>query len=131
VTEPVWLSRQAVLLLHAEGLAEHGGLDGVRDAGLLDSALARPRNRFAYDGETDPCRLAAAYAVGIARNHPFADGNKRAAFVAAVTFLHLNGQVVDAPEGEAVAAMLDLAAGDLPEEGFAAWLRDNTRPRGD
>ncbi|TCZ60857.1 type II toxin-antitoxin system death-on-curing family toxin [Roseicella aquatilis] len=126
---PVWLSRQVLLLLHAEALAEHGGLDGVRDPGLLDSALARPENLLAYGGEADLCRLAASYAAGIVRNHPFADGNKRAAFIAAVVVLEINGISVNVPEGEAVAATLDLAAGDLPEEGFAAWLRDTTAVR--
>jgi death-on-curing protein len=130
VTDPIWLSRQILMLLHGEALAEHGGLDGVRDLGLLDNALNRPANRLAHEGERDLCRLAAAYASGIVRNHPFADGNKRAAFIAAVMFLELNGVSVDLDEGEAIAATLDLAAGDLPEEGFAAWLRDNTRPRG-
>lgn len=127
--EPVWLDLQVLLLLHRQALAEHGGLDGVRDHGLLDSALAWPMNRYAYESEGDLCRLAAAYASGIVRNHPFADGNKRTGFVAAVLFLQLNGLVLDAPDGQAIAAMLDLAAGDLPEEGFAAWLRDTTRPR--
>lgn len=129
MTEPVWLSRQVILLLHAEGLAEHGGLDGVRDPGMLDGALARPQNLMAYEGETDLCRLAAAYAYGLAKNHPFADGNKRAAFIAAVVFLELNDISVDVPEAEAIAAVLDLAAGELPEAGFAAWLSDNTRKR--
>ncbi len=129
MTEPVWLDAEVLLLLHRAALAEHGGLDGVRDAGLLDSALARPMNRHAYEGETDLCRLAASYASGIVRNHPFADGNKRAAFLAAVVFLERNGVVPDLAEGEAIAAVLDLAAGDLPEEGFAAWLRDNITPR--
>lgn len=129
MTEPVWLDAEVLLLLHRAALAEHGGLDGVRDPGLLDSALARPMNLHAYEGETDLCRLAASYAAGIVRNHPFADGNKRAAFLAAVVFLERNGMAPELAEGEAIAAMLDLAAGDLPEEGFAAWLRDNTRPR--
>lgn len=129
MTEPTWLDPQVLLLLHRRALAEYGGLDGVRDHGLLDSALARPVNWFAYEDERDLCRLAAAYAGGIVRNHPFADGNKRTAFVAAVLFLELNGLVLDAPDGEAIAAMLDLAAGDLPEEGFAAWLRDSVHPR--
>ena len=129
MSEPVWLSAQVLLLLHRQALVEHGGLDGVRDHGLLDSALARPLNLHAYEGEEDLCRLAAAYAGGIVRNHPCADGNKRTAFIAAVTFLELNGTSPDLAEGEAIAAMLDLAAGELPEEGFAAWLRDNTRPR--
>jgi death-on-curing protein len=130
VTAPiVWLARDILLLLHAEGIAEHGGLPGLRDAGLLDSALARPENLRAYHPEADRFQLAAAYAAGIVRNHPFADGNRRAAFVAAVTFLELNGIPTDLPEGEAIAAMLDLAAGDLPEEGLAAWLHDSTKPR--
>lgn len=129
MTAIVWLSRQVLLLLHVEALADHGGLDGVRDPGLLDSALARPLNLHADEGESDLCRLAAAYAGGIVRNHPFADGNKRAGFIAAMTFLELSGVAVDAAEAEAIAAMLDLAAGDLPEEGFAAWLRDSIRPR--
>lgn len=130
MSEPRWLSRAVLLLLHVEGLAEHGGASGLRDEGLLDSALGRAMNQHAYGGESDLCALAAAYAFGIARNHPFVDGNKRAAFTAAATFLEINGLVFDAAEGEAIAAMLDLAAGELPEDGFAAWLRDNTRPRG-
>ena len=130
MTDPRWLSRTVLLLLHAEGLAEHGGLAGLRDEGMLDSALNRAANRFSFGGEADLCALAAAYAFGIARNRPFAHGNKRAAFLAAATFLEINGLILDAAEGEAIAAMLDLAAGDLPEEGFAAWLRDSTRPRG-
>lgn len=129
MTEPVWLDAEVLLLLHRAALSEHGGLDGVRDPGLLDSALVRPMNLHAYEGETDLCRLAASYASGIVRNHPFADGNKRAAFLAAVVFLERNGVVPELAEGEAIAAVLDLAAGDLPEEGFAAWLRDNTVPR--
>ena len=127
--EPRWVSKQALLLLHMESLAEFGGADGLRDAGLLESALARPHNLHAYEGEADVCRLAAAYAAGIARNHPFVDGNKRAALAAAGVFLMLNGLDLVADKAEATVAMLDLAAGDLSEEGFAAWLRDNTRPR--
>jgi death-on-curing protein len=123
------VSKQAVLLLHAESLNAFGGAPGVRDEGLLESALARPLNLFAYEGVADTCRLAASYAAGIARNHPFVDGNKRAAFAAAGIFLKLNGLNLTAPQAMATAAVLDLAAGDLPEEGFAAWLRDNTVPR--
>lgn len=130
MTEPVWLDAFILKLLHAEALQAHGGASGVRDEGLLESALARPLNRHAYEGEVDRIRLAAAYAWAIARNHPFVDGNKRTAFIAAASFLLLNGLELDAPEGEAIAAMLDLAAGDLPEEGFAAWLRDRTRTAG-
>jgi death-on-curing protein len=129
--EPRWLSKRALLLLHAESLATFGGATGLRDEGLLESALARPLNLHAYEGVTDLCQLAASYAAGVARNHPFVDGNKRAALTAAGVFLKLNGLDLAAPQPVATAAMLDLAAGDLPEEGFAAWLRDNTRPRGD
>ena len=128
--EPVWLSPFILKLLHAEALHAHGGANGVRDEGMLESALGRPMNRHAYDGETDLVRLAAAYAWAIARNHPFVDGNKRTAFIAAAAFLQLNGVVLDAPDGEAVAAVLDLAVGELPEDGFAAWLRDRTKPAG-
>ncbi|MBV1796972.1 type II toxin-antitoxin system death-on-curing family toxin [Siccirubricoccus sp. G192] len=128
--EPRWLSKQALLFLHAESLAAFGGAAGLRDEGLLESALARPLNLFAYEGVTDIGRLAASYAAGIARNHPFVDGNKRAAFAAAGVFLKLNGFDLTADQAVATAAMLDLAAGDLPEDGFAAWLRDNLRPRG-
>lgn len=126
MSQPTWLARDILLLLHAEGIAEHGGLSGMRDAALLDSALARPENLHAYEPEADLFRLAAAYAFGIVRNHPFADGNKRAAFVAAAVFLELNGVSTALPEHEAIAAMLDLAAGDLPEDGLAAWLRDRS-----
>lgn len=127
--QPRWVSKRAVLLLHAESLSAFGGAPGVRDEGLLESALARPLNLFAHEGVADPCRLAASYAAGIARNHPFVDGNKRAAFAAAGIFLKLNGLNLTAPQAMATAAVLDLAAGELPEEGFAAWLRDNTAPR--
>jgi death-on-curing protein len=130
VTEgPRRVSKQAVLLLHAESLNAFGGAPGVRDEGLLESALARPLNLFADKGVTDVARLAASYAAGIARNHPFVDGNKRAAFAAAGVFLKLNGFNLTAPQPVATAAVLDLAAGDLPEEGFAAWLRDDIAAR--
>ena len=125
MSEPVWLGRRVVEAIHDEQIAEHGGTRGLRDAGLVASALARPINAFA-DGERDLAALAAAYAFGIARNHPFADGNKRTAFLAAYTFLGLNGRELTAPEAEAVVMTLGLAAGDLPEPGYAAWLRDNT-----
>lgn len=127
--EPRWVAKQAVLLLHAESLNAFGGAAGVRDDGLLESALARPVNLFAYEGVTDRCRLATSYAGGIVRNHPFVDGNKRAAFAACGIFLKLNGLDLTAPQPIATAAVLDLAAGDLPEDAFAAWLRDNVVPR--
>ena len=129
MTEPVWLAKEALLLLHRESLRQFGGADGVRDEGLLDSALARPLNRFAYEEERDLCRLAAAYAKGIAQNHPFVDGNKRAALAAAGVFLMLNGVELVAEPGMVTVAMLDLAAGEMTEAEFAAWLRDHTAPR--
>ncbi len=127
-SEPEWIVAEVVLAIHEEQLAEHGGGAGIRDRGLLDSALARPRNALAF-GEPDSCALAAAYAFGIARNHPFIDGNKRTAFVVCELFLVLNGLVLTADDSECVLKMLALAAGDLPEEAFAAWLRDQTQPR--
>lgn len=129
MTEPVWLAKEALLLLHRESLRQFGGADGIRDEGLLDSALARPLNRFAYEEERDLCRLAAAYAKGIAQNHPFVDGNKRAALAAAGVFLMLNGMELVAEPGMVTVAMLDLAAGEMTEDEFAAWLRDHTAQR--
>lgn len=123
--EPLWLSHRAIEIIHDEQLAEHGGAGGTRDVGLLESALARPQNLFAY-GEGDICALAAAYAAGIVRNHPFVDGNKRTGFLAAYAFLNVNGLDLIAPESEAVVMTLDLASGEMPEDGFAAWLRDRT-----
>jgi len=123
VIEPAWVALEAVLLLHEESIAEHGGLAGVRDLGLLESALARPQNLFAYEGVSDIARLAAAYAAGIARNHPFADGNKRAAFLALGLFVAINGWRLVADKAEATIVMLDLAAGELEEEALAEWIR--------
>src|SRR5688500_1227611 len=120
--EPIWLELQAILILHRESLDEHGGLDGIRDQGLLESALARPRNLFHYERVTDLCRLAAAYGFGIARNHPFNDGNKRAAFISAVLFLGLNGRTFSAPQPDATETVLKLAAGEITEDAFARWL---------
>jgi death-on-curing protein len=118
-----WLLKQAVLAIHTEQLAEHGGVSGLRDEGLLESALARPQNLATYGGETDPAALAAAYAWGILRNHPFVDGNKRTAFVCAATFLLLNGTPLDAGEAEVVAVFLQAAAGEIREGQLAEWLR--------
>src|SRR5690606_20754467 len=111
-----------VLALHDEQLAEHGGMAGIRDLGLLKSALARPLNLAAY-GEPDAASLAAAYAFGIARNHPFADGNKRTAAVTALLFLDLNGIGFSIGEAELVIMVLALAAGELGEDEVAAWFR--------
>jgi death-on-curing protein len=124
VTEPVWLDTDIVLDIHAEQLAIFGGGDGMRDLGLLESALARPLNKFAY-GETDLAALAAAYAFGIARNHPFVDGNKRAAFGAMIVFLGLNEIDLDVPPEAATAIILDVAAGEIDEDGLTHWLHDN------
>jgi len=122
----VWLSRQFILAIHDEQLAEHGGAIGVRDEGLLDSALARPLNRAGY-GVPDTVELAALYAIAIARNHPFVDGNKRTAFVALVTFLALNGMMFEPPEVDATMAVLRLAAGEMDDEEFTNWVRANTQ----
>ncbi|MGX9966449.1 type II toxin-antitoxin system death-on-curing family toxin [Roseomonas sp. F4] len=129
MTEPRWLDRPALLYLHREGLRQFGGADGLRDEGLLDSALARPRNRFAYEAEHDMCVLAAAYAHGIVRNHPFVDGNKRAALAAAGVFLMANGLDLVAPPAMVTVAVLDLAADDMSEGDFAIWLRAHTERR--
>jgi death-on-curing protein len=125
VTEPEWLSKDLMMAVHDEQLAEHGGGIGVRDAGLLESALERPRNRFAYDPAADLPTLAAAYAFGLARNHPFVDGNKRTAFVAAEVFLELNGMTVTASDEACVLTMVRLAAGEMEETVYAHWLREN------
>lgn len=127
MTEPVWLLRRAVEAMHDAQLAEHGGAAGLRDEGMLEAALARPMNTYAY-GETDLCVLAAAYAFGIARNHPFVDGNKRTAFLAAYVFLRLNGLQLDASEVDATRSMLALAAGETPQDEFALWLKSNATP---
>lgn len=119
-----WIDKRALLLLHDESLAEHGGSAGMRDEGLLDSALARPLNLEAYS-EPDIAALAASYGVGLAKNHPFVDGNKRAAFLAVGLFLALNGQRLVATQVEATLTMLDVGAGVVNEEAFAAWLREH------
>jgi death-on-curing protein len=125
VKEPVWVLRSVVEAVHEAQLAEHGGASGIRDAALLDSALARPLNLRAYS-QSDICMLAAAYAFGLVRNHPFVDGKKRTAFLVAYVFLRLNGLDLTASETNAVEAMLALASGDVKEDEFAIWLRSNT-----
>lgn len=118
-----WVSLEVAQAAHSEQLAEHGGGDGVRDPNLLESAMARPMNVAAY-GEPDAAELAAAYAFGIARNHPFVDGNKRTAAVVCETFLALNGWRLDASDAELVVTFLALAAGELTEEDLTDWLRE-------
>jgi len=122
--EPRWLSRQIALAVHDRQLAEHGGPAGVRDDGALESALARPVNPWSY-GTDDPCALAAAYAFGIARNHPFVDGNKRTAWVAARLFLRMNGHSLAFSEQDAIRTVLALAAGELSEDELADWLSEH------
>ncbi|HEY9065646.1 MAG TPA: type II toxin-antitoxin system death-on-curing family toxin [Burkholderiaceae bacterium] len=124
----VWIQTAVVLAVHEEQLAEHGGALGIRDPGLLESALARPRHLAAY-GEPDVAALAAAYGYGLARNHPFVDGNKRTAFVAVELFLALNGGELLAEDADCVLTMLALAAGDLDEAAFAEWLRRHSAAR--
>jgi death-on-curing protein len=123
-----WIQAQVVLAIHEMQLAEHGGGIGIRDAGLLDSALSRPRNLVLY-GTPDAAELAASYAFGLARNHPFVDGNKRTAYVAAELFLGLNGFVLTSSDSDSILKMLALAAGDIDETTFAAWLRQHLAPR--
>jgi death on curing protein len=123
-----WVSAEVLLAVHEEQLAEHGGAAGVRDLGLFESALARPQNVAAY-GNPDAADLAASYGVGLAKNHPFIDGNKRTAFVAVELFLALNGHDLVADDADCVLTMLSVAAGSLDEPGFAAWLRTHSRPR--
>lgn len=120
-----WLGERLVLALHSEQLAQHGGAAGVRDLGLLQSALARPQNVAAY-GDPDAPALAASYAFGIAKNHPFIDGNKRTAFTDAATFIELNGYEMTATEPDAVTAVLALAAGEMDEAAMAQWFRANS-----
>lgn len=124
MSEPSWVALGDLLILHAESLAEFGGAEGLRDRGLLESAMARPMNLYHY-GTDDVHLLAASYAFGIAKNHPFIDGNKRAAFLACGLFLELNGWRLMADPDAATAAMLDLAAGEMEEDEFAAWLRES------
>jgi death-on-curing protein len=124
MTEPRWLTTVMVIAIHDEQLAIHGGLPGIRDAGMLESALDPPRNKWSYESAELP-ELAAAYGYGIARNHPFVDGNKRTSLLAIYTFLGLNGVDFIVPEAMAAAMILALAAGEVSEENLARWIRDN------
>jgi death-on-curing protein len=124
MSEPFWLTRQIIIAIHDEQLAIHGGASGLRDEGLLESALDRPRNKWSYENAELP-ELAAAYAFAIARNHPFVDGNKRTSFLALYTFLGVNGVDFDVPEADAAAMILSLAGGEADELGLIRWIRDN------
>lgn len=120
----VWLSRELVLAIHEEQLAEHGGGLGIRDEGLLESALARPLNRANY-GEPDIGELAALYGIAIVRNHPFIDGNKRTGYVALETFIYLNGGRFPVSDAEAVVMTLAMASGELTDDEYITWVREN------
>ena len=124
IKEPVWLTAHDVISLHGEQLSTFGGPEGIRDQGMLESALGRPINQWSY-GESDLAALAAAYAFGICKNHPFVDGNKRAAFISMFVFLGANGVVFEPVQAEAAAAILALAAGEIDEVGLTRWIRDN------
>ena len=124
----IWIQRAVVLAAHDEQLAEHGGPSGIRDENMLESALARPRNLMVY-GAPDIAELAAAYAFGIARNHPFVDGNKRTAFIAMVLFLASNKKSLTAQHADCVLTMLKLAAGEMTEADLATWIRSHLASR--
>jgi death-on-curing protein len=124
----IWIERSVLLAVHDEQLAEHGGAVGLRDEGLFDSALARPLNQAAY-GDPDVADIAAAYGVGLAKNHAFIDGNKRTAFVAVELFLVLNGYRLVASDADCVLTLLGVAAGDIDEAAFAAWIRTHSVKR--
>jgi death-on-curing protein len=129
--EPRWLARLAVDAIQQDLITTHGGVPGIRDEVLVESALARPRQAFAYGTAPDVAALAASYGYGIARNHPYQDGNKRIAFVALAVFAELNGFELEAPEADVVDVMLRLAAGDLDEVHLAEWLRAHLLAMGD
>lgn len=129
--EPRWINRIGVEAIHLDQIREHGGLGGLRDENALESALARPRQKWAYQRNADLQLLAAAYGFGLCRNHPFRDGNKRVTFLAMVVFLELNGLRVTAEDADVVATMVALADGNVSKEELASWLRDHTiRSRG-
>jgi len=129
VREPAWVPRVVVEAVHLDQIRAHGGLVGVRDEAALESALARPRNKFAYGRKVDPASLAAAYAFGLARNHPFNDGNKRIAFLVAVIFLGLNGWEFEVSDEEVVRHVVALAAGRLTEAKLASWFKAGMKKR--
>ena len=128
-TEPRWISKKALLLLHEESLANFGGASGLRDEGLLDSALARPLNTHADNADSTLADLAAAYGFGLAKNHAFVDGNKRAAFLSIGVFLALNGLKLVADQVDAIQKLLAVAAGELDERSLADWIHKNSVPR--
>jgi death on curing protein len=130
MNEPIWIEKREVLIVHSAQLSQHGGTDGIRDQTLLDSALAKPRNVFAYADDTTLPRLAASYAFGIARNHAFVDGNKRTALVICEGFLRLNGLAVISSPEEKYLIFLHLASGEISEQQLTDWLNHHTVPLG-
>ncbi len=127
--EPIWIEKLALIVLHDRSLALHGGPPGLRDEGLLEAALQRPINRYLYENETSLAALAATYAVGIASNHPFVDGNKRAAYQALILFLALNGSPLQADKVDATLTMIKVAAGEVEIDALADWIRANSSAR--
>ena len=130
MSDPVWIETAVVLEIHLEQIAQFGGVPGIREPNSIESALARPRNLFAYENVTDIARLAASYAFGLAKNHAFVDGNKRVAFIAAGMFLRLNGMRLKADQVDATLRFFELAAGTLDEESLADWIQKNSAPLG-
>lgn len=126
MAEPRWISKKALLLLHEESLAEFGGARGLADEGLLDSALARPQNTYSYEPKSTIAELAASCAYGLARNHAFVDGNKRAAFLSIGIFLAISGYRLVADQLDAIRTMLAVAVSELDEQGLAAWIAKNS-----
>ncbi len=127
MSEPIWIRCDVVLAIHKRQIAEHGGAEGLRDLGLLESALARPKNLLAYsEAPFDLCELAASYGYGLAKNHAFVDGNKRVAYVTCLTFLKLNGRTLDVALHEKYSTFLQLASGEIGEKELADWLRTHS-----
>jgi death on curing protein len=127
--EPIWLTRTIVDAIHNDQLREHGGLPGIRDENVLESALARPHQKWHYADSTDVPMMAAAYAFGLVKNHPYRDGNKRIGFLAMVTFLEMNGHELEATDAEVVAEIVALADGSVSEESLANWIRQHSTKR--
>jgi len=128
VKEPIWLRRLVIEAIHLDQIRTHGGMAGLRDDGLLESALARPQHKWTYKRKPDIAGLAAAYAYGIVQNHPFRDGNKRVGFLAMVVFLGLNGYDFDATDEDVIAVIMATAAGEVSEGQLAKWIREHTKP---
>lgn len=127
VLDPIWIDKRDALAIHQQSLIRHGGAGGIRDEGLLESALARPLQHHNYAESSTVIEVAAVYCAGIVRNHPFVDGNKRTGFIVCVLFLEMNGYSLTASEAEAAQAVLELAAGTVDDTGFAEFLRDHTK----